>query len=573
MNEILKEQMDDNLMEFIDLCFPPGEILEREKRLSEGDYLAKGIRIESLAREKQKKESVQFFEEDELNIFDLKLSSEMKDDLFQRALVKIEKDLKAFARKAESIEHFIQSVLPVIDAQLGIYQSEIDVTLNGNELGDRLCRIKGSYSSVKLLLKDAEGSMVLYGPLAGKGRVRKGFWHFKNTPKYCAYLGSAFEILAFLILLGKLQESFWEKSRDKQGRVYGLVSEMAEDITKYDYYLGELRDEEFEKMLLLKGYQFDSDEAMYKKNGNTCRMCMDMVLSTQYPIGLEYEILSCLLDKKKIPLKCLFRRVRNSNIGYDGFAPEENYVLDQIFDRVYLVLYEEYGYYADKLNYMRKVNKKIATAYITKKNIPQKIVEEMERSMFNKCFGYVEYDEDIDIKAVDKVAQEFLDLNERLFGALKHEDCSIRIRKLGKHKASGLYFPHLNCMCVDLRKPDSFCHEYYHLLDDHMGASSQYKFYPICREYERLIRAEMDSDENLKKALSKDSKYNLKYYLHPTEIFARCGEVYLQRIKGVKSSLLKPTLDEIFAYPVSDEFDAMVKEYYDAFHRNLLKTA
>ena len=52
-NENLKRQIDENLFDFIDLCFPAGGEDERQIRLQKHDYLEKGIRIENLAREKK----------------------------------------------------------------------------------------------------------------------------------------------------------------------------------------------------------------------------------------------------------------------------------------------------------------------------------------------------------------------------------------------------------------------------------------------------------------------------------------------------------------------------------------
>ena len=40
--------------------------------------------------------------------------------------------------------------------------------------------------------------------------------------------------------------------------------------------------------------------------------------------------------------------------------------------------------------------------------------------------------------------------------------------------------------------------------------------------------------EERQKVLKGSSKYNLKYFLKPTEIFARCGELYVKEVRGVE---------------------------------------
>ena len=50
---------------------------------------------------------------------------------------------------------------------------------------------------------------------------------------------------------------------------------------------------------------------------------------------------------------------------------------------------------------------------------------------------------------------------------------SIRFRKLGNHKAIGLYYPLIQCLCVDLRNTTSFIHELGHLIDHCMDDGGQ----------------------------------------------------------------------------------------------------
>ena len=62
------------------------------------------------------------------------------------------------------------------------------------------------------------------------------------------------------------------------------------------------------------------------------------------------------------------------------------------------------------------------------------------------------------------------------------------------------------------------------------------------------------------------SKYNLAYYLLPTEIFARCAEIYMVRTLGINNSLVN-TFISGFAYPDDD----ILKTYIDTYFSNLLR--
>ena len=67
------------------------------------------------------------------------------------------------------------------------------------------------------------------------------------------------------------------------------------------------------------------------------------------------------------------------------------------------------------------------------------------------------------------------------------------------------------------------------------------------------------------------SKYNLDYYLFPTEVFARCGEIYISRIKGVVNSCCKLSGELGFAYPENAELEKLIAEYFDKQLPNSIK--
>lgn len=211
----------------------------------------------------------------------------------------------------------------------------------------------------------------------------------------------------------------------------------------------------------------------------------------------------------------------------------------------------------------KKIASDYATSYQTKKNISGKMLKAMKNSSFNEWFGYVEFDNECDIAKLHEIEKEFHAL-AKVLKLANHPEVSLRFRKLGHHHASGLYYPFLKCLCVDVRTPSSMAHECFHMLDYESGhLSAGAGFHNIVRMYEKRLTQKMDEDEGLKKRLTSKSKYNKDYYLSPTEVFARSGELYLTRILKVDNSLAQP--EEGFAYPDDGEYLSEIKVYFDTF--------
>lgn len=210
--------------------------------------------------------------------------------------------------------------------------------------------------------------------------------------------------------------------------------------------------------------------------------------------------------------------------------------------------------------YMREVSGQYAKSFMRKKNIPEKLLKEMEISSFNNHFGYVEFDESVDLEKAKVICKQFVAFKERFFMGLDITDNVIRFRKLGNHKAVGLYYPFQKCLCVDVRCPSSLIHEFGHLVDNQLGSwlhqlSSKADFLAVRERYAFLLKAK-SSMLNLK------GKYNLNYYLEPTEIFARSFELYMRYVQGIDCSLLPEEFGEV--YPYEDEiYMKAVTEYFD----------
>lgn len=216
-----------------------------------------------------------------------------------------------------------------------------------------------------------------------------------------------------------------------------------------------------------------------------------------------------------------------------------------------------------------KLSSDYARSYETKKNIPQKVLNKMKTTKFKNYFGYVEFDELVDLDKLEIIEKEWIDINKKiLFPVVKNH--SLRFRRLGKHKASGLYFSGANAICVDLGGPSSLIHELMHMIDytilPNTTLSSMFNFRGIVERYRDVANSKvlsMEENSSFKKAWNGKSKYNKSYYLSVKEIFARCGELYINYILGITSSLVD-TSNEIL-YPKGDGFLLeLIEKYYSS---------
>lgn len=231
-----------------------------------------------------------------------------------------------------------------------------------------------------------------------------------------------------------------------------------------------------------------------------------------------------------------------------------------IMEGVLEIVFENYKEKVETLKYIKETKSR-AKVYQTKKNIPDKVIKQMQESVFNDYFGYVELDSDTDNEKVQAIADEFIAFKETYLKGFDSSKISIRFRKLGNHKAAGLYFPHIGCLCVDFRYPDSLVHEYGHCIDYLMAKvttlSDEPEFFNVQYEYkEAFLEALRASGKSL------SGKYDKKYFLQKTEIFARCFEMYVTRTLGMQNSICKPDSDTSFAYPQSERLMKYVDDYF-----------
>ena len=276
------------------------------------------------------------------------------------------------------------------------------------------------------------------------------------------------------------------------------------------------------------------------------------------------ELRDRFLDECHIPAS-LYLKYATSNIPFwyirNGINDADGYLKLLIREHMAGVEIKKY----------LKTSTERAAVYQTKKNIPLKIIEQMQDSKFNDFFGYVEFDQLCKVDLVEEIAREFTALKKLCLDPDKHEDVQIRFRLLGNYHAWGLYFPKMCCICVDIRHPGSLCHEYMHMLDFQNGELSMgFSFQKVFNLYKEAVTRNvqaMSEDNPLLSKLNGKSKFNLQYYLTPTEVFARCGEIYLRRHLDIRSSLLNDVIG--FAYPEDKDLYDEIVSYYGEFFKRL----
>lgn len=300
--------------------------------------------------------------------------------------------------------------------------------------------------------------------------------------------------------------------------------------------------------------EFGSKEVAVKILGEPC-----------YEVSEVDNVIYNLVSDKKIPMppKKLVTFGRGRCLKKSDYVIRLRYGnwIWSVIDAAKVLIEEQSAIKRNEM-YKKNASGDYARSYQTKKNINKSTVDAMNSSGFNRFFNFVEFDNDVDIAKVEEIFKEFEAFNKFLYGEyVATPETTIRFRRLGNHKASGLYYPGIDCICIDINNPDSLVHEYGHMLDYHAGEISVTdEFTYIRNEYAGLLR-ECIARNNLELK----GKYSLDYYLTPTEIFARCFEIYMKN-KGMVNSINYQ--EENFAYPTDEIFVETVKKFFDNFLKN-----
>lgn len=201
---------------------------------------------------------------------------------------------------------------------------------------------------------------------------------------------------------------------------------------------------------------------------------------------------------------------------------------------------------------------KVATVWMDKKNPDAVRQDMMDNTALKGDFRHVEIDNDVDPVEYADFERSYQDAKEKLPPIPDGKEPELRIRKLGKHNATGLFSPGHNTIAVDVRTSGSFVHEYGHYCDTVVqnNASLRGDFRQITQKYSRDLDIPAEVGEQKR-----------EYYTTPTEIFARGFELYSQKRLGItENRLLDEDKLENFDYEPfqkDPEFRERTFEFFD----------
>jgi hypothetical protein len=148
--------------------------------------------------------------------------------------------------------------------------------------------------------------------------------------------------------------------------------------------------------------------------------------------------------------------------------------------------------------------------------------------------GGVEYDERLDLGLLDRFLRDF----EEFVAALDvspdwGRGIEIKFRRLGKHRADGLFYPDRSLLVMDVGSCRSFAHEFGHLMDYGAGRepedpplgtpvlSAAPEFEPVHRLFLERLHRVPESDPRI---CRQHGRLTRAYFASPSECFARAFE-------------------------------------------------
>ncbi len=571
---------------------------EDESEASASNYLLEGKRILSLARNKKKRN---IFKEENLTVrlCDLKypLLADNEIKVFQQIENTIKKVIKKELKKVTTREYLIEQGIPFI---LKFCEGQTDYKIGLPEMRSEE-RLSEDVSKSQHIITLKIANETFYIPCNPNKRFKNSDYYYRFSPQnsiHMLHTDTAFFALWGICWLNQLKRDSLSDS-DISGILKYLLHNISGCLRKCNWEASSIP-EWYSNFLIDSGYVLDKSTNYYTLPNEYAQAQRNMCYAT--PSGYVLSNTSqtarhCLysdsesvsLDPEEKPMQLSdFNQelIKMVSFVYGDTWLSAKDLLHENGSSVFFCLpyyYEKYIFLSlrhfisniqdiqEEEKHRKKLDGMVARAYMTKRNIPQKVLAEMQNSELNQYFGFIEFDEEVDLKSVDIVTKEFQKLNQHVFHNFKSKDVALRFRKLGRHHASGLYYPSINTMVVDFRHPDSFVHEYFHMLDDTLGnLSLQYTFDKVAACYQKLVRKTVEDEQKQGTViLSSKGKYNINYYLRKCEIFARCGEIYLFRNLHIVSSLLKPEETKYFAYPDDDILNQYIDEYYTSLFNYL----
>ena len=201
-----------------------------------------------------------------------------------------------------------------------------------------------------------------------------------------------------------------------------------------------------------------------------------------------------------------------------------------------------------------------ATAWMDKKNQSKEHQEMAKNSPLSKHFSKIEIDADVDAESFHDFEAAYEEVKDKLPPIPGDRAPELRIRKLGRHNANGIYFPHSNTIAIDVNTSGAFVHEYAHYVDIAVreNASLSDGFRGIARDYRKGLE--------LPPGMS-DSKR--EYYSNASEVLARGYELYSSERLGINNRLLDISKLDNFDYAPfrsNPELKERLFTFFDGMH-------
>ncbi|USK62292.1 LPD1 domain-containing protein [Peribacillus asahii] len=355
------------------------------------------------------------------------------------------------------------------------------------------------------------------------------------------------------------------KYRDMEHEyVFDLASLLAESFLINSIELFAMKNPEWVRYAVARGFLFNVSKGFFTlPTEETYRKDLIDTLNKYhlYPKNVELE--------ERDTLNLQFRDTYYLTKTEQGFIKTAS--LPGFYRFVLPEMLYQMEYIKDKTKRRMEQTSDYARAFQTKKHINKSTEEVMKNNSFLDNFGFTELDNDVDLAVFRDLQAEFKAFRKQVYIPIV-KDHSFRIKKLGKHKAAGLYYPApIKAVIFDLSSPDSFLHEVTHLIDftfkekEGVMLSESLEFKKIIDLYSEAVTKSvvaLDENDPFRTQWEGTSKYNKAYYLQPHEVFARSYEVHLFENRGIRSSFLKTNYDGLI-YPKDETYLHAIAEYFD----------
>ncbi|MGQ9589330.1 MAG: hypothetical protein ACUVYA_03435, partial [Planctomycetota bacterium] len=185
-----------------------------------------------------------------------------------------------------------------------------------------------------------------------------------------------------------------------------------------------------------------------------------------------------------------------------------------------------------------------ARAFEAKKR-PLRLLREEERSPLARFFtGGLELDPGVDLERLARFADDFQAFVRELgVSAEWGSAVELKFRRLGRHRADGLYYPVERVLVLDLKTWSSFAHEFAHLMDYSAQAIGPYRrtlsggegFAPIRARLLERMRERAGGDPRL---AHRSGRLSWGYFASAPECFARTFEQFAAEALGRPTALV-----------------------------------